>query len=109
MARSWPPCWAPTSARPARSARGGSCARWSSPPYAIFWTLVIGARAAFSYGAAHWFHPQLVSWGGAHQVTFAAITDGLIGMAVVMVLVRTVGLGVQASHPRAPALAPQNA
>ena len=31
-------------------------------PYAIFWTVVIGARAAFSYGAAHWFTGSLVSW-----------------------------------------------
>ena len=67
-------------------------------PYAIFWTLVIGARAAFSYGAVHWFEGSLVSWAIANQVTVAAITDGLIFMAIAMVLVRTIGLGVRASR-----------
>jgi len=31
-------------------------------PYAVLWTAIIGARAAFSYGAAHWFTAPLVSW-----------------------------------------------
>ena len=60
--------------------------------------IVIGARAAFSYGAGHWFQTPLVSWAIANQVTVAAITDGLIFMAIAMVLVRTVGLGVRASR-----------
>ena len=47
-------------------------------PYAIFWTAIIGARAAFSYGSVHWFTAPLVSWGVAHQVSVAALTDGLI-------------------------------
>jgi hypothetical protein len=67
-------------------------------PYALLWTVVVGARAAFSYGSAHWFSHPLVSWAIANQVTLAAITDGLIFMAVAMVLVRTVGLGVRASR-----------
>jgi hypothetical protein len=62
--------------------------------------VVIGARAAFSYGAGHWFEGPLVSWAIANQVTVAAITDGLIFMAIAMVLVRTVGLGVRASRWR---------
>ena len=37
-------------------------------------------------------------------MTLAAITDGLIFMAITMVLVRTVGLGVRAS--RLPAVVP---
>ena len=36
-------------------------------PYAIFWVVVIGARAAFSYGAGHWFQGPLVSWAIANQ------------------------------------------
>lgn len=68
--------------------------------YAVFWIAVVGARAAFSYGAAHWFTAQIVSWAVANQVTEAAITDGLIFMAVVMILVRTIGLGVRASRLR---------
>jgi hypothetical protein len=77
-------------------------------PYAIFWTVVVGARAAFSYGAAHWFTAPLVAWCIAHQVSEAAVTDGLIFMAVVMILVRTGGLAVRASRLQ-PAPAPQHA
>jgi hypothetical protein len=77
-------------------------------PYAIFWTVVISARAAFSYGAAHWFTDQIVSWAIANQVSEAAITDGLIFMAIAMVLVRTVGLATRASRLPAPALAAQH-
>ena len=67
-------------------------------PYAAFWTVIIGARAAFSWGAAHWFTSALVSWAIASQVSGAAITDGLIFMAITMVLIRTAGLGVRASR-----------
>jgi hypothetical protein len=91
------------------SPEGGKPVSRAGAPYAILWTLVIGARAAFSYGAEHWFHPQLVSWGIAHQVTFAAVTDALIAMAVVMVLVRTIGLAVRASQLQGPVLRPQRA
>jgi len=79
-------------------------------PYATLWVVVVAARAAFSYGSVHWFARPLVSWAVANQVSVAAITDGLIFMAVAMVLVRTLGLGVRASRLPAPAaLAPQNA
>ena len=66
-------------------------------PYALLWTLVVGARAAFSYGATHWFPAQITAWGMAHQVTGNAITDALIFMAVAMLLVRTVGLAARAA------------
>jgi hypothetical protein len=79
----------PTSGRPVTSA---------GAPYAIFWIVVVTARAAFSYGAAHWFTAQIVSWAVANRVTEAAITDGLIFMAVAMILVRTIGLGARASR-----------
>ena len=78
-------------------------------PYAIFWTAIIGARAAFSYGSVHWFTAPLVSWGIAHQVSVAALTDGLIFMAITMILVRTVALGVRASRLPARALEPRSA
>lgn len=80
-----------------------SSAGW---PYAILWIVVIGARAAFSYGAAHWFTGSLVSWAVANQVSQAAITDGLIFMAVAMVIIRTAGIGARASRLPRPALAP---
>jgi hypothetical protein len=47
-----------------------------------------------------------VAWAVANQVSEAAITDGLIFMAIVMVIVRTAGLAVRASRLPAPALAP---
>jgi hypothetical protein len=75
-------------------------------PYAIFWTVIVAARAAFSYGAAHWFTNSIVSWAIANQVSQAAITDGLIFMAIAMILVRTGGLAARASRLPSPALAP---
>jgi len=80
--------------------RPASRAGW---PYAAFWTIIIGARAAFSWGAAHWFTSSIVSWCITNQVSEAAITDGLIFMAITMVLIRTAGLGVRASRLPAPA------
>jgi hypothetical protein len=80
-----------------------SSAGWA---YAIFWTVVIAARAAFSYGAAHWFTNSIVSWAIANQVSQAAITDGLIFMAITMVIIRTAGLAARASRLPSPVLAP---
>jgi hypothetical protein len=91
-----------------RSPKTGGPVSRAGVPYAILWTVIIGARAAFSYGAEHWFQGPLVSWAIAHQVSLAALTDALIFMAMAMVLVRTVGLGVRASHLSPDALAPQD-
>jgi hypothetical protein len=91
-----------------RSPKTGGPVSRAGVPYAILWIVVVGARAAFSYGAEHWFQGPLVNWAIAHQVSLAALTDGLIFMAIAMVLVRTVGLGVRASHLPADALAPQD-
>src|SRR5215469_11867020 len=66
--------------------------------YAALWVVVIGGRAAFSYGLGHWFQRPVVTWAIANHVTAAAITDGLIFMAIAMILVRTVALGVRASR-----------
>ena len=87
-----------------RSPETGKPVTRAGVPYAILWTVVIGARAVFSYGSAHWFEGPLVSWAIANQVSIAAFTDGLIFMAIAMVLVRTLGLGIRAS--RLPAGAP---
>jgi hypothetical protein len=81
-----------------RSPRTGRPVSRAGVPYALLWTVVVGARAAFSYGSAHWFQHPVVSWAIANQVTLAAITDGLIFMAVAMVLVRTIGLGLRAGR-----------
>ena len=50
-----------------------------------------------------------MSWGIAHQVSVAAVTDGLIFMAIAMILVRTVALGMRASRLPAQALEPRSA
>ena len=91
-----------------RSPKTGKPVSQAGAPYAILWIAVIGARAAFSYGSAHWFTTPVVSWAVANQVTEAAIVDGLIFMAIAMVLVRTAALGVRASRLPARALAAQH-
>jgi hypothetical protein len=89
-----------------RSPKTGQPVSAVGVPYAIVWTVIVGARAAFSYGASNWFPAQLAQWCAAHQVTVAAITDGLIFMAITMVLVRTLGLYTRATRlPAVPAQA----
>jgi hypothetical protein len=78
----------PKSGKPVSRARAG---------YAALWVVVIGARAAFSYGATHWFSSELGHWMIRNAVTGAAITDALIFMAVTMLLTRTLGLAVRAA------------
>jgi len=86
-----------------RSPKTGKPVSAAGLPYAIVWTLIVAARAAFSVGAVHWFPAQLAQWGATHQVTGAAITDGLIFMAIAMVLVRTAGVAARATRlPSAP-------
>ncbi|MEE4596734.1 hypothetical protein V2J94_33435 [Streptomyces sp. DSM 41524] len=65
--------------------------------YAALWIVVIGARAAFSYGSEHWFAQRLGRWMAYHQVTPEALTDALLLMAVAMTLTRTVGLATRAA------------
>jgi hypothetical protein len=71
--------------------------------YAALWVVIISARAAFSYGAVHWFSRPLVSWAIANDVTVAAITDALIFMAVAMVIARTAVLAARAARLPQPA------
>jgi hypothetical protein len=74
--------------------------------YAAVWAGVIAARAAFSYGSVHWFGPQLGRWMAEHSVSPAAITDGLILMAVGMLVTRVVAMIVRARHLGYPAVSP---
>jgi hypothetical protein len=76
-----------TTGKPATAAKWG---------YAFLWISVIVARAAFSYGANHWFEHQIGSWLVNNDIPSAAITDGLIFMAVAMLLTRTLGLAIRA-------------
>ena len=86
-----------------RSPKTGKPASAAGLPYALVWTVIVGARAAFSYGAVHWFPAQLTTWCVTHQVTGTALTDGLIFMAITMVLIRTAGLAGRAVRlPAAP-------
>jgi hypothetical protein len=66
--------------------------------YVALWVVVVGARAAFSYGSVHWFGPQLDRWMIQHAVTSAAITDALLFMAIAMVVTRTAGLALRARN-----------
>jgi hypothetical protein len=68
--------------------------------YACLWTLVIGARALFSYGSSNWFGPQLGRWMSRNAVTTAALTDALLFMAVAMLITRTVGMLVRTQGVR---------
>jgi hypothetical protein len=78
--------------RSPRTHRPVSRAGWG---YAALWIVVIGARTAFSYGSVHWFSHQLGQWMTQHAVTTAALTDGLIFMAIAMVIARTLGLALR--------------
>jgi hypothetical protein len=87
-----------------RSPKTGKPVSAAGLPYAIAWTVIVAARAAFSYGAVHWFPAQIGQWSLTHQVTINSIADGLIFMAITMVLVRTAGLAARATRlPSAPA------
>ena len=78
-----------------RSPRTGKPVSAAGLPYALVWIVVVGARTAFSIGATRWFPAQLDQWCLAHQVTGSAITDGLIFMALTMVLVRTTSMATR--------------
>jgi hypothetical protein len=79
-----------------RSPRTGKPVSATGWPYAALWIAVVGARAAFSYGSTHWFAGNIAAWMVANHVSVAAITDGLIFMALAMVLTRTLSLAVRA-------------
>jgi hypothetical protein len=80
-----------------RSPQTGKAVSRAGFGYALLWTVIIGARAAFSYGCVHWFPNQLVHWGIAHQVSVDALTDALVFMAIVMLITRTLGLWARAA------------
>lgn len=81
-----------------RSPKTGKPVSAAGLPYAIVMTLIVAARTAFSVGAIDWFPAQMAQWALAHQVTITAITDGLIFMAITLVLVRTAGLAARAAR-----------
>jgi len=80
-----------------RSPKTGRTASRAGFGYAAVWTIIIGARATFSYGSYHWFSSPLSTWMSDHQVSADAITNTLILMAVAMVLTRTVAMATRAA------------
>lgn len=70
--------------------------------YAALWIVFIGARALFTYGSDHWFGSQLGHWMLSNDITSEAIVDGLIFMAVTMILTRTITIATRARHLPAP-------
>ncbi len=92
-----------------RSPRTGKAVSRAGYAYAALWIVIIGARAAFSYGSVHWFGPQLSHWMASNAVTVGAVTDALLLMAIAMTLVRTLGLAARAARlPRADVAAPHS-
>lgn len=83
--------------RVSRSPRTGRAVSRAGLGYAAVWAVVIGVRAAFSYGSYHWYSNSLSTWMSAHQVSSDAITNALILMAIAMVLTRTVAMGLRAA------------
>jgi hypothetical protein len=68
--------------------------------YAIFWSAIIGARLAFTYGANHWYTTQLGHWMATNGVSVDALTDSLIFMAIAMAVTRSIRLAVGRSQVR---------
>lgn len=79
-----------------RSPKTGKAVTRAGLGYAAIWIAVIGTRAAFSYGSAHWFARQLSEWMTENAVTSSAITDALIFMALGMLLTRVIAMGIRA-------------
>jgi hypothetical protein len=76
--------------------RSGKVVTHAGLPYALLWAAVVGARIYFTYAAQHTFHAQIGHWMIANQITVNALTDGLIFLAVGMLLARTGTLAARA-------------
>jgi hypothetical protein len=69
-------------------------------PYAVLWTVVIGARLWFAYGSAHIFPAQLGHWLATNRISADVLTDALIFFSVGMLVTRTGSLLLRAGRVR---------
>jgi len=83
-----------------RDGRTGTVTSVAGVAYAAIWVAVSAGRLFLDYGSHHLFAAQLVRWGIAHQITVAALTDGLIFFSLAMLLARTGALAARARKAR---------
>jgi len=79
-----------------RDQQTGAVTSHAGAAYAAIWIVVSAGRLFFDYGANHLFTAQLFSFGMAHHITVAALTDSLIFLSLAMLLTRTAALAARA-------------
>lgn len=68
---------------------------YAALPYALLWVVVVGARLWFAYAANHDIRVPVGTWMLAHRLTYSALVDAFIFLALAMVLTRTGSLAVR--------------